>query len=74
MLTEILRIKKKKKNHRFLSLRLTSKKSLWAIMVWRIGNTLCKGNGTSDAADPFGSSDLFEEQQHTALSFPTQKH
>jgi len=43
-------------------------------MLWRTGNTLCKGNGASDAVDPFGSSELYEEQQHTAPSFPTQKH
>lgn len=43
-------------------------------MFWRIGNTLCKGNGASDPADPFGSSDLYEEQQHPAPSFSTQKH
>lgn len=33
-------------------------------MFCRIGNTLCKGNSASDAADPFGNSDLCKEEQH----------
>lgn len=66
MLTEVLHTERKrgKKKSQIFILAADKEEITASQYVCGFGNTLCKGNGASDAADPFGNSDLCKGQQH----------